>query len=260
MYYPASATIAADHPDLAPQVQAVDAFFYDRQGQQLRLRPAADIIRIEPDLLQRLLALYIAHEVVDELEVTLCPLDNVTLEPDEEGTLACDICDEIYDPDDCERETVYRPRPAPLIEPEYLLPTQPGFLFISYSRVDEDFAKKLAGDLNRHDIPIWLDDLALRAGDNWPQIIAAAIDKCRAMLVIISPESMDSQWVERELSLADKKGKPVLPVLYRHTPLPGWFDLRFGNVQRADFTQGNYLANFEQLLPVIQDVMNPPSA
>lgn len=260
MYYPASATIAADHPDLAPQVQAVDAFLYDRQGGEFRLGPAADILKIEPQILRRLLYLYTANEVVDELEVYLCPLDNVILEPDEEGSLACDICDEIYDPDDCEREWVYRPRPSPVKEPEYQIPIQPGFLFISYSRVDESFAKKLAGDLSRYDIPIWLDDLSLRAGDNWPQIIADAIDKCQAMLVIISPDSMASQWVERELSQADKKGKPVFPLLYRPTPLPGWFDLRFGNVQRADFSQGNYLNNFEQLLPVIQDAMNLPSA
>lgn len=260
MYFPASATIASDHPDLALQVHAVDAFLYDRQGQQFRLGPAADIIGIEPDLLQRLLDLYTAHEVVDELDVYLCPLDNVILEPDEEGSLACDICDEIYDPMDCERETVYRPRPASVKETEDQLPTQPGFLFISYSRVDESFAKKLAGDLRRHYIPVWLDDLALRTGDNWPQIIAAAIGKCQAVLVIISSDSVASQWVERELSLADKKGKSILPLLYHPTPLPAWFDLRFGDVQRADFSQGDYQANFNKLLHDIQDAMNPPTA
>lgn len=257
MYYPASGTIASEHPDLASQVQAVDDYLYGRQEQKFHLGPAADIIGIKPDLLGRLLDLYLAHEVVDELEVFLCPLNNVILEPDEDGSLACDICDEIYEPDECEKETVYRPVPAPKKELKDLIPTQPGFLFISYSRVDQTFAIELAGDLRRHDIPVWLDDLALRTGDNWPQNIAEAIDKCQAMLVIISPDSMASHWVENELSLADRRDKSIFPLLYRRTPFPGWFDLRFGNLQWADFSQGDYQANFEKLLPVIQEAMNP---
>jgi hypothetical protein len=259
MYYPASDTIASEHPDLASQVQAIDDYLYGRQGQDIRLGPAADIIDIEPDLLRRLLDLYVAHEVVEELEVYICPLDNVILEPDEEGSLACDICDEIYDPDECDRETVYRPGPAPKKELKDLIPTQPGFLFISYSRKDQSFAKKLAGDLRRHGIPVWLDDLALRAGDNWPQIIAEAIDKCQAMLVIISPDSMASKWVGNELSLADKKGKSIFPLLYRQTSFPGWFELRFGNLQWADFSQGDYQANLNKLLNDMQDVIVPPT-
>jgi hypothetical protein len=154
---------------------------------------------------------------------------------------------------------VGRPGPAPQKDLEDLIPTQPGFLFISYSRVDQTFATKLAGDLRSHDIPVWLDDLALRTGDNWPQIIAEALDKCQAMLVIISPDSMASHWVENELSLADRKGKSIFPLLYRPTPLPGWFDLRFGNLQWSDFSQGDYQANFGKLIPVIQETMNPPT-
>jgi sulfatase modifying factor 1 len=131
----------------------------------------------------------------------------------------------------------------------------PNTLFISYARKDAEFAQKLNAALQRHGVTTWIDELGIRGGEDWPNRIATAIEGCKAMLVILSPDSVASRWVQRELAFADAKGKRVLPLLYKPCGLPAWFELRFGNVQRADFSRGSYETNLAELLISIQQVL-----
>jgi formylglycine-generating enzyme required for sulfatase activity len=131
----------------------------------------------------------------------------------------------------------------------------PDTLFISYARKDVEFAQKLNADLQRHGVATWIDELGIRGGEDWPNRIATAIEGCKAMLIILSPDSVASRWVQRELAFADAKGKRVLPLLYKPCGLPAWFELRFGNVQRADFSRGSYETNLTELLASIEQVL-----
>jgi len=131
----------------------------------------------------------------------------------------------------------------------------PDTLFISYARKDVEFAQKLNADLQRHEVTTWIDELGIRGGEDWPNRIATAIEGCQAMLVILSPDSVASRWVQRELAFADQKGKRVLPLLYKPCGLRAWFELRFGNVQRADFSRGSYETNLAELLASIEQVL-----
>jgi hypothetical protein len=131
-------------------------------------------------------------------------------------------------------------------------------LFVSYARQDVEFAQQLSTDLQQKGVPVWIDQLSIRSGEDWPDIIAKAIEECQAMLVILSPHSIKSTWVIRELAFADQKGKPVLPLLYKpYKPnsLPRSFLLRFGNIQIADFSEGDYKSNLEELLESIKNVL-----
>jgi hypothetical protein len=66
----------------------------------------------EPKALERLLALYKAHKVVELVKVSICPEDDVILEADEEGVLSCDLCGTVYEPGDCETEIAYSSQPV----------------------------------------------------------------------------------------------------------------------------------------------------
>jgi len=107
MYYPASCTIAEKHPELTDQIQVVDRFFYECDG-GFRIGPAADLLGVDPNLFRRLVQLYIAEGTIKASEVYICPEDGEVLEPDESGSLACDVCEGQYQPEECERETIYR--------------------------------------------------------------------------------------------------------------------------------------------------------
>jgi formylglycine-generating enzyme required for sulfatase activity len=124
-------------------------------------------------------------------------------------------------------------------------------IFISYARKDAEFAQKINSDLRDRGIPTWIDEIGIRAFEDWPKRIAKAIKECEALLVVLSPESMSSSWVERELAYADSNGKRVLPIVYQECDLPADFELRFGNVQRMNFARGNYEDNLPQLLNAI---------
>jgi hypothetical protein len=47
-------------------------------------------------------------------------------------------------------------------------------VFISYSRKDIDFARKLASDLEKAGYDVWWDITDLRGGDDWVRTIPAA--------------------------------------------------------------------------------------
>lgn len=96
-------------------------------------------------------------------------------------------------------------------------------IFISYSRKDltdsDGVIKNLVARLRRN-FHIWIDKAELKAGTNWKQALESAISSSSALLLLLSPNSLDSEWVESEIDTARAKGKPVIPFVYRATNLP----------------------------------------
>lgn len=123
-------------------------------------------------------------------------------------------------------------------------------LFISYSSKDREFAMRLADDLARIS-NVWIDREGLQGGLEWEQAIESAIKECVAFLIVISPDSNNSDWVARETILAEKLGKYRVPILYR-----GELPFRLLNVHYVDF-QGNYEGGFKDLLLAIKDFVHP---
>jgi parallel beta-helix repeat protein len=87
-----------------------------------------------------------------------------------------------------------------------------GHVFISYSRTDRPYVEKLAAHLSRAGIPVWYD-YEIVAGDRFASVLQAQIDTCAAFLVVLTPASVESAWVYREVSHAIHREKRVLPLL-----------------------------------------------
>lgn len=107
--------------------------------------------------------------------------------------------------------------------------------FISYSRADQDFALRLAGDLRASGVAIWVDQLDIRPSEHWDRAIERAVRDCRGLVVILSPRSVASDNVADEISFAIDHGKSVLPVMIERCALP----LRITRMQVIDAT-GDY--------------------
>ena len=84
-------------------------------------------------------------------------------------------------------------------------------IFISYSRKDQTYARKLADDLRKRGFEPWMDD-RIDFGDRWWQTIDRQIRTCAAFVVVMTPDSERSEWVEREVQLALREEKPILPL------------------------------------------------
>jgi hypothetical protein len=85
-------------------------------------------------------------------------------------------------------------------------------IFISYSHKDSDFAHELAGILENLYFEVWIDD-RIDYGSAWPRVIQEKVDTCDAFIVIMTPRSYESNWVQNELTRAQNKKKPIFPLL-----------------------------------------------
>ncbi len=106
-------------------------------------------------------------------------------------------------------------------------------IFISYSRTDTDYAIRFADDMERRGFNVWIDREGIHHGSDWFRKIEQAIAKSDAVVVIMTPESEQSEWCEREIMLAQRDQKLIFPVLLRGR--------EFGiliNIQRADVRNG----------------------
>ena len=81
-----------------------------------------------------------------------------------------------------------------------------GGIFISYSHSDSKFVDKLYGELKKSGAVVWLDRHDLVAGSLEKQV-ARALRIQDIVIVVLSENSIDSDWVEHELEMARKKEK-----------------------------------------------------
>jgi hypothetical protein len=106
------------------------------------------------------------------------------------------------------------------------------FIFVSYSRQDQDYVSLLAQALETHSLPVWLDD-HIDYGTTWPRVIKEHLERCRVFVVVMSPRSENSLWVQNELTLAQKLKKPIFPLLLEGDH---WFQIL--TIQSVDVTHG----------------------
>jgi len=88
-------------------------------------------------------------------------------------------------------------------------------IFISYSRKDKLFVRKLNDAIDAADIDAWVDWEGIPLSSDWMAEITAAIEGGDAFVFVISPDSLKSQICQNELELGIKSNKKIIPVLYR---------------------------------------------
>lgn len=94
MYFVASASIAADHPELADAASALDAYLAASEGSPVRPETAADFTAAEPAITARLLKEFERRGVLSTEIGYLCPVCDGLLGTVRGGReLWCDICD-----------------------------------------------------------------------------------------------------------------------------------------------------------------------
>jgi WD40 repeat protein len=126
--------------------------------------------------------------------------------------------------------------------------------FISYARIDEEFARKLATDLDRMGATLWIDTDDILPGVNWSAAIQEGLDTCEALILVMSPESLTSSNVTDEWQYFRDERKPIIPVMWRPAPKIH-FQLR--RIQYVDFAEQDYEAALEQLRARLFD--EPPA-
>jgi TIR domain len=110
-------------------------------------------------------------------------------------------------------------------------------VFISYSRRDKDFVRKLGDALTTQKREAWVDwkDIPLTA--EWQREIFANIEAADNFLFVIGPGSVASANCRKEIDHAVANNKPMVPIFYRSVPDDA-IPETLGKFQRIDFDNG----------------------
>ncbi|MFB7668721.1 toll/interleukin-1 receptor domain-containing protein [Kitasatospora sp. NPDC056138] len=88
-----------------------------------------------------------------------------------------------------------------------------GKVFLSYSRRDTEFARRVTDRLEGHVREIWVDWQAIKPSEKWRRSIADGIRESDAMVVLISRSSLASPYCWDEVRQAIEERKRILPVV-----------------------------------------------
>jgi hypothetical protein len=98
--------------------------------------------------------------------------------------------------------------------------------FLSYHSGDSAWVAALKDRLVSKGVRVWLDSEQIRPGDRFPGALARAIGDVRSVVVVLSPGSVRSPWVEEEYSLALARRCHVIAVLFDDVEPPGFLEGR----------------------------------
>lgn len=91
-------------------------------------------------------------------------------------------------------------------------PPDPAY-YVSFANQDNTFATQLAKDLQGAGVDVWISTLNLYGGQHWRDEVARVMVNACCLIVCLSPEAAQSDWVRREVLLARTRGIPMLPVV-----------------------------------------------
>jgi YVTN family beta-propeller protein len=104
-------------------------------------------------------------------------------------------------------------------------------VFISYRHgADVGYVQRLSEHLAKEGVSVWFDH-EIVTGDRWERVIRLKIDTCAALVVVMTPQAEESDWVDREIDRAELMKKPIFPLL-----LDGRRFFRLSNLQYEDVT------------------------
>jgi len=119
------------------------------------------------------------------------------------------------------------------------------YAFISYSRKDKAFVERLAHDLQMAGIDTWVDVERIKPGSNWQKEIVLGLDQASILLYVSSKHSIDSTWMEREVSEYFRELERIIPIIIDEEGarnIPPYL----ASIQWADFRQ-DYNKAFDSL-------------
>lgn len=86
-------------------------------------------------------------------------------------------------------------------------------LFLSYSRNDIDAANHIAAELRRRGADVFVDYERLKGGEDFIKRLGKEIKACDYLVLLFSPRSAESKWVQDEVAFARHHNRPIIPVI-----------------------------------------------
>jgi TIR domain len=124
-------------------------------------------------------------------------------------------------------------------------------VLLSYSRKDKPKVDLIAAELERDRITTWRDTTHIPGGDAWRTAIVQGLDECDAVVLFLSPNSMESDNVRREVTMAEEQHKALIPVVLETTQISSGFRYSLAGLQHIDMTGDAYVSGLNQLRGIV---------
>ena len=129
-------------------------------------------------------------------------------------------------------------------------------VFISYAHQDHQVAAVLQRVLIDKDYSVWTPDDNMNIGDDCGGQIGNAISRCAEQgfyVLLISENSLKSQFVEKKLEYATSQGAWIIPIVIGDIVLPQWLERWLGQYFRI--SEQTIRTDFEKVVAMIDSVM-----
>lgn len=125
--------------------------------------------------------------------------------------------------------------------------------FLSHSSKDKPFVRQLAADLTAAGVTVWLDEQRIKVGESIPEKISQGLAESDYFLLAVSKESVNSEWVKKELNNAlinevQRRSVHVLPLRLDESPMPP----AIADKKYADFSH-SYKAGLDDILTALNE-------
>jgi hypothetical protein len=104
-------------------------------------------------------------------------------------------------------------------------------VFISHASVDQQKARDIANALAELGVDSWASYSDIPPGSHWDRSIESALSHALALIVIVTPASVASDYVRAEVEEAIRSNKIVIPVIAETTDMP----LRWRTLQHVSW-------------------------
>lgn len=132
----------------------------------------------------------------------------------------------------------------------------PRHVFLSYAREDLDQIDRLAEALKSEGLAVWIDRKGIQSG-NWKERVTQGLNRARALVVLLTPTSLASDAVRKEIGFAAKKNVPIIPVQLEELPdtaYPDWFSWDYDELHRHVISAERYNDGIKELVTAISSL------
>ncbi|MBI5666431.1 MAG: toll/interleukin-1 receptor domain-containing protein [Chloroflexi bacterium] len=124
-------------------------------------------------------------------------------------------------------------------------------VFISYSRRDKDFVRQLVKAFSDRQFDVWVDFEDIPFATDWWEEICSGIEGANAVVFVVSPDSLTSEYCGLEVNHALKNNKRLIPILYRQ-PGDVTVPAHISHIQWIDFSDpAAFDRTFSQLVTTL---------
>ena len=147
-------------------------------------------------------------------------------------------------------------------------------VFVSYRRADTQYAAGRLGDRLGKRFKLFMDVDQIQAGARFPAVVRKALEETDVLLAVIGRQwltltaenggrriDQPDDWVAEEISMALRRGTPIIPVLLDDARMPNRDDLPPALVDLADWqalriAHESFGADSERLIETIERVIS----